>query len=342
MRAEPASPIRARFSGLIGLTLLFAAALLPGGTGPDDPHSDRGDDAPGRHSGSIEAGGACWSYHVHVPPQYDGETPRPMILTLHGSGGSGMGFLEDAGWDELADREGVIVVAPDGQPMRPSAAPSRLSNPRLWDSGQHGRDRPRGALDDLAFFDALLAEVAGRWRVDPSRTYAVGHSNGGAMALRLAAERSEVFAAVASVAALCYVESPEPRRGVSVLTIFGGADPMLPTEGGLSVLPWEVRQTPEVLPAIRAFAEAMGAPKHPVIFAHDGDVHSFSYPPGPDGAVVSFTLIDRHGHAWPGGLPHPGESLLLGPRNDAIDATEVIWRFLEDHPQALPSTSSAL
>ena len=331
---DPSSPRRARFSGLIGLALVYASALLPGGSGIDDG-SNR-DDAPGRHRGSIEAGGARWSYLVHVPTCYDGQSPLPMILALHGSGGTGVGFLEDAGWAELADREGVIVVAPDGQPMRPSARPSRLSNPRVWRSGQHRGDRPRGALDDLAFFDALLTEVAGRWRVDPSRTFAVGHSNGGAMALRLAVERSEVFAAVASVAALCYVESPTPRHGVSTLTIFGGADPLLPTEGGLSVLPWEVRRTAEVLPSMRAFAEAMGAPKHAVVFEHDGDVHSFAYPPGPDGAVVAFTLIDRHGHPWPGGLPHPGEAMLLGPRNDAIDATEVIWRFLDDHPRARP------
>jgi poly(3-hydroxybutyrate) depolymerase len=40
-------------------------------------------------------------------------------------------------------------------------------------------------------------------------------------------------------------------------------------------------------------------------------------------------LLDRHGHGWPGGRAQPGEVLMIGPRTDAIDATEVIWDFFD-------------
>ncbi|RUL83654.1 alpha/beta hydrolase family esterase [Tautonia sociabilis] len=344
MTAPPPIGERTRVFGLIALLFLALAVrraeergVMAQGAGAG-PSSGAGS---GRFVGSIEAEGFRWPYVVHVPPQYDEGPPLPLLLLLHGSSGSGLRFLEDAGWAELADREGVIVLAPDALPLRPAGAPNRALNPRIWNSGQHPDDRPRSQIDDLAALDALLTEVQQRWKVDPARIYAAGHSNGGAMALRLGAERSGVFAAVASVAGLRYVEPPEGARAVPILAIFGGADPLLPTEGGLSVLPWEVRRTPELLPEVRRWANGLGCPPVQIDFEHQGTVHSFSFPPGRDGATVRFLVLDGHGHAWPGGQPTPGEVLLVGPRTDAIDATEVIWDFLSSwrRPDA-PGSSS--
>ena len=342
MTAPPPIQNRSRSLGLMALVLLALTARRA--EGPESvahaADTDQGiSSESGRFFSTIKADGHLWSYVVQVPTRVDDGQPLPVILALHGSSGSGQGFLDDAGWADLADLEGVIVVAPDGLPMRPRSEPSRAINPRLWNSGQHPSDRPRSQVDDLAFFDALLAEVSGKWPVDPNRIYAVGHSNGGAMALRLGAERSEVFAAVASVSALRYVDPPEGARAVPILAIFGGADPLLPTEGGLSILPWEIRRTPEIMPEVRRWAEGLGCPPSLVDFRHEGTVHSFTFPEGHDGATLAIMLLDGHGHVWPGGPAQPAEPLLLGPRTDAIHATPVIWRFLADHPRH-PSLAS--
>ncbi|QDV39038.1 alpha/beta hydrolase family esterase [Tautonia plasticadhaerens] len=340
MTAPPPIRDRARSLGLIALALLALAARRAEGpvvSARASTASVRSVARIGRSSSTIEAGGRRWSYVVHAPRQAGGDRPLPMVLALHGSSGSGEGFLDDAGWAELAGREGVIVVAPDGLPMRPDAAPNRAVNPRIWNSGQHPADRPRSRVDDLAFFDALLVEVAGAWPVDPNRIYVVGHSNGGAMALRLAAERSGSFAAVASVAALRYVDPPVGARAVPILALFGGADPLLPTEGGLSILPWEVRRTPEVLPELKRWAEGLGCPTHGFTFEHFDTVHSYTFPPGRGGASLSMVLLDGHGHAWPGGRARPGEAMLIGPRTDAVDATALIWDFFDRHRLDAPA-----
>ncbi|WP_152052632.1 alpha/beta hydrolase family esterase [Tautonia marina] len=327
----PIPPDRARWLGVIVLAVLALAARRT--ENPEafanSTHPRFDDSQEGRHQGTIEVAGHSWSFALHVPAGYEADSDRqwPLVLALHGASGSGTAFLDEAGWDDLADREGVIIAAPSGLPMRPEVSPSRVFNPRLWNSRQHPPDRPRSQVDDLAFFDALLDEITRRWRIDPDRIYAAGHSNGGAMALRLAAERSEVFAAVASVAGLRYVEPPNEARGVSILTIFGGADPLLPTEGGLSVLPWEVRRTPEILPELKRYAAQIGCPQVDTVIEHDGPMHFFFYPPSPEGATLGFILLDRHGHAWPGGQARLAEPLLIGPRNDLIDATAVIWKF---------------
>src|SRR5690348_2090705 len=62
--------------------------------------------------GSIIVGGAARTYHVHLPPEQTGALP--LLFVLHGGGGSGVGMISLTHMNDLADREGVLVVYPDG------------------------------------------------------------------------------------------------------------------------------------------------------------------------------------------------------------------------------------
>ncbi len=194
--------------GTVALTPLMAwefadsASGFRGRPGDDDPVAAAAVDAPedgvpsvaltaraGRHEVPLQAAGHWWRYVAEVPETRDGPAPLPVVVLLHGSGGSAGDDLDRFGWAALARREGFLAVAPNGLPANPGKPADFLRNPRLWNSGQHPPDRPRSRVDDLAFFDALLADLARRWNIDPSRVYVAGHSNGAAMAFRLAAER---------------------------------------------------------------------------------------------------------------------------------------------------------
>src|SRR5690606_11022775 len=100
-----------------------------------------------------------WSYTAHVPDSYDGNHTLPLVIALHGSGGSAEDGLERMGWAAMADREGFLAVAPDALPVEPTRAPEFLRNPRVWNSGRHPPDRPRCQIDDIEFFDNLLDDV---------------------------------------------------------------------------------------------------------------------------------------------------------------------------------------
>ena len=78
----------------------------------------------------------------------------------------------------------------------------------------------------------LVADVASAYAVDPDRVYAAGHSNGGIMALRLACEASDVFAAVGVQSSALGITTCEPRNPVSLLQIHGTADTNVPIDGG--------------------------------------------------------------------------------------------------------------
>lgn len=54
------------------------------------------------------------TYVVHLPPRRSERGPRPVVLAFHGGGGNATGFKDYAGLDAVADREGFVVIYPDG------------------------------------------------------------------------------------------------------------------------------------------------------------------------------------------------------------------------------------
>src|SRR5262245_38875298 len=88
----------------------------------------------------------------------------PLLVLLHGAGGSGEGVLRRLG--TAPEEAGVAVLAPD-------------SRGRTWDAigGDFGRD--------VAFLDRALARVFEMVAVDPGRIAVGGFSDGASYALSL-------------------------------------------------------------------------------------------------------------------------------------------------------------
>ena len=70
-----------------------------------------------------------------------------------------------------------------------------------WNAGVCCDPALKQDIDDVAYFDALLDDLATRIDYDPRRVYATGLSNGAMMSFRLACQLSERITAVAPVAA---------------------------------------------------------------------------------------------------------------------------------------------
>lgn len=284
---------------------------------------------PGRYAAALTAAGHEWQYQAEVPPSCDDQHPAPLVIVLHGAGLVGQQYLDEAGWADKASEAGFIVVAPDAVPSRPGHDPNFWLNPRVWNSGQQPIGSPRREVDDLIFFRALLDDIASRWPVDPDRVYVVGHSNGGAMALRLAVEMSDRFAAAASVAGLCWLADPKPSPPRPLLFIGGTEDPILPLEGGESVLPFQRRITPAVVDSLSELARrSMGCDDARRSVMADG-VSAVRWE-GNSGAEVSAVLLEGHGHSWPGADPF-GPTHLMGPDRHRLNATDLVWDFFSRH-----------
>lgn len=122
-------------------------------------------------------------------PTGQGESGAPVVFGFHGHGGTARNvartFAFQKYWPE------AIVVYMQGVPT-----PGRLTDPEGKRNGwQH--DAGEHVDRDLKFFDAVLATLREKHKVDPNRIYATGHSNGAAFTYVLWAQRHDVLTAVA-------------------------------------------------------------------------------------------------------------------------------------------------
>lgn len=121
------------------------------------------------------------------------DAPAPVIFAFHGHGGSArqaaLSFRLHSEWPD------ALVVYMQGLPT-----PSALTDPEGKRNGWQNRQGQQGDRD-LQFFDAVLASLKTEYRIDESRIYATGHSNGGGFTYLLWRARPDPFAAFAPSAA---------------------------------------------------------------------------------------------------------------------------------------------
>lgn len=283
---------------------------------------------PGRYAVSIAEGGYDREYSVHVPTGYRAGRALPLVLLLHGAGGSGKTMLDRNGWASKADREGFLAVAPDGLPAFPDRPVDFRRNPRVWNSGQLRSDGPHATIDDVRFLTAVLDDIARRLGVDPARVFVAGHSNGGGMVFRLAAEQSRRLSAIASVSALCWVDDPRPARAVPTLVIIGREDPLVPLAGGQTRSPWgDSKRVPPLAQNLAIWAKAMGCTSRPELFSRDGGVEVQRYRGLGGKTVLVSKVIDGQGHTWPGLDDHALPVEVVGPVSLRMNATDAVWDF---------------
>ena len=179
---------------------------------------------------TLQYEGRSRSYLVYTPAPRR-TTPSAVVLLLHGHGGSANQIMGLSGkkapfrlWMPIADRENLILIIPDGL-----VSPDGKQG---WNDARNIDTNPNS--DDVGFLTQLIETVAQSYPIDLNRIYATGTSNGGQMALRLAAERSKTFAAIAAIIA----SNPDPifpkkpQHPISVMLVNGTKDRFIPYQGG--------------------------------------------------------------------------------------------------------------
>ena len=163
---------------------------------------------------------------VYVPSSYDGTVAVPLVVLLHGYTASGAiqeGYFRV---QPLAEELGFLYVHPDG------TVDDR--GQQFWNGTDACCNLFGADIDDVTYLSTLIAEVQATYDVDPARIFLVGHSNGGFMSYRMACERSDLVAAIASLAGATFADTAScaPSEPVSVLQIHGTSDGTIAYTGG--------------------------------------------------------------------------------------------------------------
>ena len=251
---------------------------------------------PGANDGTVQVGDTTRSYIVRLPAGYTGTSPLPLVLDFHGIAGSPSGEAANSGYRELAEQEGFIVAWPQGIDDAWNIGPCCTTS---------------RTVDDVGFARALVQRLQQDACVDPKRVYAVGYSMGGGMALHLACNAADVFAAVAPSAFDLAVESQQPCqpvRPVTEISFRGAADTVVPYAGGATQPPNGLDVTVTFLGAVGTFQrwaeldQCAGSPS-----AADADGCS-TYADCQGGTQVTLCTTQGGGQAW--GNPRTGWNVL--------------------------------
>lgn len=271
----------------------------------------------------INSGGTR-SFHLYIPPGYDGAAEIPLVLVYHGATGSGRRVEKVSGFSETAERYGFIAAYPDGVDG-------------YWNDGREVKT----GNDDVAFTAALIDHLSANLRIRRTHVFAAGISNGAMMVFRLACELSGRLAAIAPVAGGTIPENVAivctPSEPVSVILFHGTEDTYLPYEGGELI-----GRVPGIVYSVKRSAETWaklngcgGEPRttiFPMRDPTDGtQVRRDIWCDSRHGAAVALYTIYGGGHTWPSG--RNSQLLNLGKTSREIKATEVIWQFFERHPK---------
>jgi polyhydroxybutyrate depolymerase len=281
---------------------------------------------------SIVVDGRTRNFIVYTPKQQT-KAPLPMVFVLHGGGSGTSQQLERfTKFNDVAEREGFITCYPEGYDGN-------------WNDGRgvsfikaHSEN-----VDDVKFLRAVVDSVAKEQKVDRSKIFATGISNGGFMSHRLAADASDVFAAVAPMVGGMTIpigEKFKPEYPVSLFVIQGEADPLVPYAGG--EVGYRVgKKRGRFLPtktSIEKYLERNGVPDTPsskILPDKEPDdgttTEVVTWPDGEGGSKIQFYSIRNGGHTWPG-RPLYAPERLVGKVSLDFDACEEIWKFFKSCP----------
>jgi polyhydroxybutyrate depolymerase len=286
---------------------------------------------------SVTVDGISRNYLVFAPKRFD--KPLPMVLALHGGGSNARQMERYTRFNDLAAKEGCLVVYPEAVDGN-------------WNDGRgiEGVRAQQENIDDVKFVRLIVDRISKEYKIDRSRVFCTGISNGAFMSHRLATEASDLIAAIAPVAggmAPAMATKFQPAHPVSILIIQGDADPLVPIRGG-TVGFRRGRKRGHVIPTeetISLYVRRNGNQVEPTVTTLDRDekdgtsVEIRKYPDGPGGVKTQAYLVKNGGHTW-AGRPLYLPEMLTGKASQEFSATEVIWEFFKSCPPRLAPPAS--
>jgi polyhydroxybutyrate depolymerase len=267
---------------------------------------------------------------------------RPVVILLHGHGMNAaiaLGLKGFAGyrnpqWLETAEREQVLLIAPDG--TKGSDGKAAWNDCRL--------DAPTNATtDDVGFISVLIDTAIADLHADPARIYVFGTSHGGFMTYRLAGELGPRLAAVGVENAAMPLQSrcKAPTHPLPLFAAHGTLDEIVPYGGG-KLGSWILKgrgTASGVEASVDLWRRLDGLPETPAVYkfphlrASDHTAATrFVWGADPRGLQVELVRIDGGGHtpsSTAEDLPWLGRKL-VGEMNHDLNTSDEAWNFFKD------------
>ncbi len=160
---------------------------------------------PGDYQQTMSVDGRERTYSIHVPPGYDPARSMPVMVLLHGIRQDGAEIADTTRMREKADKEGFILVCPDGSKLL------RRQGLGFWNVPNWPLPKDAPQVHDSEFVIAAIDRTQKQLAVDTKNLRGWIFKRGDA-GLSLAVEYPDKFAAVAVVDATMTGKEKIPDR----------------------------------------------------------------------------------------------------------------------------------
>ena len=287
--------------------------------------------APSRESTIRTNDGRLRSYLLFVPSTINPMKPAPLVIALHGGLGSAAQFEGNSGLSEFAESNGFYVAYPNGI----GAIENRVS-PQTWNAGDCCGPAANNNVDDVSFIKVLVRQLKSSYSIDTSRVFAIGHSNGGMLAYKLACELSDEITGIGVQSASLGMDQCQPTHPVSVVHIHGTSDANFPIDGGLGsgIAGVPFRSARFAIDTLATSNKCEASPETSKM-KENSDLVIYSWKKCASSAGIRYLIVNGASHAWMG---HPAQSNLassyVGSPYEKLDSTRALMSFLLLHPRS--------
>lgn len=275
------------------------------GAGPSAPSSCTAKPGAlrGKSNQTVTAGGLTRTFVHYAPASLKPNEPAPVVIVPHGWLQSGQAMYDLTQYQKVADREGFVLMFPDGEPA--AIGP--------WNIGEGACPStllvlPTATGDDQAFLDAMLAFAEADQCIDHRHLFVTGFSMGGYFTNETGCLRSDI-AAIAPHSGGSHDLSACPVARKPVILFHGAKDGLIPSACGV-----EARDRWAQHNGCQSSVE-----KVDVVGGH------CEYSAGcPKDGQVALCLFDGMDHGWAGGQGSYGF-----PEYES--ASELGWAFFKKY-----------
>jgi poly(hydroxyalkanoate) depolymerase family esterase len=261
--------------------------------------------APNPHfqNGTFTCAAGTRTYKLYVPTSLPVKR-RGLIVMLHGCKQNADDFATGTRMNEIAEKEGLVVVYPN------QTASANNSGCWNWFST---RDQSFGK-GEPSIIAGITSEISKRFSVDPDRVFIGGMSAGGAMAVIMGHTYPDLYAAIGVHSGLPYqaahdvisafaamsgkLKSPVSALKPKAIVFHGKADTTVHLSNAFAIL-----NSPNTYDEITTTGNTVDGRKYERTLIED---HTQSL-------VAELWIIEGAGHAWSGGNPAGSYTDSKGP-----------------------------
>ncbi|CEJ79864.1 hypothetical protein VHEMI00079 [[Torrubiella] hemipterigena] len=288
---------------------LLAAAVTPTSASPLEK---RGSPGCGKYHSfvgqtrefSFDSSGGSRTYRIHLPSNYDTNTPKPLLIAYHGAGNNPAAFESETRFSDESINPNMITVYPAGVNAH-------------WEGPSYATP----GVSDKVFTTDLVNRIKNNYCVDESRVYGTGHSNGAGFLGTLACSPAHggQFAAFAPISGAFYTDASDSaschpaRSPIPIMEVHGTGDPRISYWGGDG----SGGPLPAIPDWVNRWKNRNECGDAQVIDLGNG-VTDYQYPCHNIPNLLRHIKIEGHDHSWPG-------------QGSEIDVSPVVIDFLNNN-----------